>query len=71
MVTQIGHNIVHNINQEWNYSLLLIAIEHHVQQMSQHLMKRKKKSANFQQDRHFCCLYYRGVMMVQNMQINT
>lgn len=44
MVTQIGHNIVHNINQEWNHSLLLITIEHHVQQMSQHLMKTNKIS---------------------------
>lgn len=47
MVTQIGHNVVHNINQEWNHSLLLITIEHHVQQMSQHLMKTKKKQPIF------------------------
>lgn len=38
VVTQIGHDIVHDINQQWNDSLLLITIEHHVQQMSQHLM---------------------------------
>lgn len=38
VVTQIGHNIVHDINQQWNDSLLLIAVEHHVQQVSQYLM---------------------------------
>ena len=37
MVAEVGHYIVHDINQQWDHPLLLIAVEHHVQQMSQHL----------------------------------
>lgn len=52
VVTQIGHDIVHDINQQWNDSLLLIAVEHHVQQVSQYLMISKEKK--IPKNRHFC-----------------
>lgn len=38
MVAEVGHDIVHNINQQWNHFLLLVTIEYHVQQMSQYLI---------------------------------
>lgn len=37
MVTEVGHYVVHDVNQERDDLLLLIAVEHHVQEMSQHL----------------------------------
>lgn len=37
VVAEVGHDIVHNINQQWDHPLLLVTVEHHVQQMSQHL----------------------------------
>lgn len=40
MVAEVGNYIVHNINQQWDHSLLLITVEDHVQQMSQHLTNK-------------------------------
>lgn len=37
MVAEVGHNVVHDINQQWDHPLLLVTVEHHVQQMSKHL----------------------------------
>lgn len=37
VVAEVGHNVVHDINQQWYDPLLLVTVEHHVQQMSQHL----------------------------------
>lgn len=69
VVTQIGHDIVHDINQEWNDSLLLITIEHHVQKMSQHLMISIKKTQQFSTKQTFLQQYahFRNVMMSQNI----
>lgn len=38
VVAEVGHYVVHNINQQWDDPLLLVTVEHHVQQMSQHLV---------------------------------
>lgn len=40
VVTEVGHYVVHDINQQWDHPLLLVTVEHHVQQMSQHLMNK-------------------------------
>lgn len=40
VVAEVGHYVVHDINQQWDHPLLLITVEDHVQQMSQHLTDR-------------------------------
>lgn len=40
MVAEVGHYVVHNVNQQWDHPLLLVTVEHHVQQMSQHLTNK-------------------------------
>lgn len=40
VVAEVGNYIVHNINQQWDHPLLLITVEDHVQQMSQHLTNK-------------------------------
>lgn len=39
MVAEVGHYVVHDVNQQRDDLLLLVAVEHHVQQVSQHLPK--------------------------------
>lgn len=40
VVAEVGHNIVHDINQQWDDFLLFVTVEDHVQQMSQHLTNK-------------------------------
>lgn len=46
MVAEVGYYIMHDINQQWYDPLLLVTVEHHVQQMSQHLSVIPDPSVN-------------------------
>lgn len=42
VVAEVRNHIVHDVDQQRNDSFFLIAVEHHVQQVSQHLKHTSK-----------------------------